>query len=132
MGSLQIQFEVAGSSSWPADLGVRLSIVSGSLPPAFQIPAYALVASQGTLYFAGGDDPSQPMDFTLQANAVDSAGNESSPIEVHVTDPGRQSSGCSFAGQSRHDSSLFGIFTTVGLLGLSLFRALRRRYWCIE
>jgi len=127
VGSLELQFEAAGASAWPADLGVRLSLLGGSLPPPFQIPAYALVATQGTLNFAGGDDPSQPMDFTLQATAVDSAGNESSPIEVHVTDPGRQSSGCSFAGKPSHDSTLWGSFASFCLLGLSLIRALRMR-----
>jgi len=127
VGSLQLQFEVAGSSSWPTDLGVRLSLGGGSLPPAFQIPAYALVATQGTLNFSGGDDPSQPMDFTLQARAVDSTGNESSPIEIHVTDSGRQSGGCSFAGKPSHDSKLWGSFVGLCLLGWSLFRTLRIR-----
>ena len=127
VGSLQIQFEIPGSSSWPADLGVRLSLLSGSLPLAFQIPAYALVATQGTLYFAGGDDPSQPMDFTLQASSVDGAGNESSPIAVHVTDPGRQSSGCSFAGKPGRAATHWGSLAANCLLGLSLFRVLRLR-----
>ncbi len=117
-----MQFEIPGSSSWPADLGVRLSLLSGSLPPAFQIPAYALVATQGTLYFADGDDPSQSMDFTLQANSVDGAGNESLPIEVHVTDPGRQSSGCSFVGKPSRAATLWGSLAGFCLLGLSLFR----------
>jgi hypothetical protein len=125
VGSLHLQFEIVGSSSWPADLGVRLSLVGGSLPPAFQGPEYALVAPQGTLDFSGGDDPSQPMDFTLQARAVDSAGNESSPIEVHLTDSGR-SGGCSFAGKASRGSTLWNAFFGL-LLGGALFRTLRRR-----
>jgi hypothetical protein len=122
-----MQFNIPGSSAWPAELGVRLSLLSGSLPAAFQIPAYALVATHGTLYFAGGDDPSQPMDFTLRANSVDSAGNESSSIEVHVTDPGRQSSGCSFVGMPSRAGTLWGASVAFFLLGVSLFRVLRLR-----
>jgi hypothetical protein len=125
VGRLHLQFGIVGSPSWPADLGVRLTLARGSLPPAFEIPAYALVAPEGTLDFSGGDDPSQPMDFTLQASAVDSAGNESSPIEVHVTDSGK-SGGCSFAGKPSRGGTLWSAFCGV-LLGWSLFRTLRRR-----
>jgi hypothetical protein len=107
---MEIRFQLGDASSWPADLGIRLSLIGGSLPPAFQIPAYALVTTQGALDFAGGDDPSLPIDFALQAVTVDSSGNESTPSEVHVSDSGKKSSGCSFTGKApRQAAAFFGV-----------------------
>jgi hypothetical protein len=124
IGHLGLSFRATNLSEWPDNLGIMLSLEKGAFPPAFPIPSYPMVASQGTLLFAGPDDPAQSIDFTLQAVAVDSSGNASSPIAVHVSDPGRQS-GCAFFG--RPSAGRAGSF--VLFLGLCLVasRALRRR-----
>jgi hypothetical protein len=124
VGSLTLQFLQADGSFWPPDLGVRLAVVRGVLPQAFTIPSYPLLTAQGALYFAGGDDPSQSVDFTLEAAAVNAGGVEAPPIEIHVSDAGR-GSGCAIGGRAgRPDSvALLGL----ALCGLALARARRRQ-----
>jgi len=125
VGTLVLSFQAADSSAWPSNLGVRLSLEKGDFPPAFPIPPYPLATSDGSLAFAGQDDPSKPIDFTLQAVAVDSSGNESAPTEVHVSDPGRQSTGCSFSGNASGVES--GYRTLLVGLSLIVFGAIQKR-----
>jgi len=96
VGRLTLQFSRADGSALPDSVGIRLTVAQGRLPQAFTIPTYPLLTTQGLLAFAGGDDPSQPIDFTLQATGVGAGGAESAPIDIHVNDPG-QSSGCAMA-----------------------------------
>jgi hypothetical protein len=122
VGRLTLQIARADGSTWPADIGVRLAVVRGTLAEAFAIPSYPLLTTEGMLGFAGGDDPSQPIDFTLQAAAVNAGGVESSPIEIHVSDGGR---GCAIGGPAGRP----GLVALAGLvlLGLALARTRERR-----
>lgn len=131
IGSLVLQFTQSDGSAWPDDVGVRLSVVRGALPQTFPIPDYPvltfaipdypMLTTQGSLDFAGGDDPAQAIDFTLRATGVNAGGVESAPIEIHVSDSGR-SSGCSMSGAEP------GWALPVGLALCALaFRRARRR-----
>ena len=124
VGSLTLQFAEADGTPWPTEFGVHLALERGVLPQAFTIPSEPLTTSAGALSFAGGDDPAQPIDFTLQATGVNAGGIESTPIEVHVSDPG-SSCACAIGRAKRTPPSFF-----VGVLffGLVIRRARRGTY----
>jgi hypothetical protein len=124
IGSLTLQLAQTDGSTWPADVGVRLAVVRGALPQAFEIPSYPLLTTQGVLYFAGGDDPSQPIDFTLQATAVNTGGVESAPIEIRVSEAGH-GSGCAIVGRAGRPDVV--ALAGLALCGLALLRARRGR-----
>lgn len=88
VGSLTLRFGEADGTPWPADVGIRLALLRGTLPQTFTITSDPLVTTDGALSFSGGDDPSQSFEFTLQAVGVNAGGVESAPVEVHVTDSG--------------------------------------------
>jgi hypothetical protein len=123
VGFLTLQLIPADGSAWPADIGVRLAVGDGAPPQAFTIPTYPLQTTDGTLGFAGGDDPSEPIDFRLQAAAVNAGGVESAPIEVHVSAPGR---GCTCAIGGGGSRSGIASLACLALCGLLFTRARRR------
>lgn len=104
-------------------MGVALALVRGTMPAAFPIPTHALQTGDGSLIFAGGDDPSQAIDFTLLATAVNRGGTQSAPIEVHIVDGGKSSSGCA-VDQGHSRSGAVPIVLAVLALALT---GLRRR-----
>jgi hypothetical protein len=79
-GSLAIRV-LANDDVTPAnDIGYRLAVVAGTLPPSFYIPVDQpthVPVSDGALVFNWNDgtDDHPPIDFTLQVIAIDSAGN---------------------------------------------------------
>lgn len=124
VGSLTIKLAPSDGSPWPANVGVSLTLVRGTMPGAFPIPSYPLQTSDGSLIFAGGDDPSQAIDFTLQATAVNRVGTPSAPIEIHIVGGAKGSSGCSFAGGSGRSGV---VLVTLMLLLLAFARSRRSR-----
>jgi hypothetical protein len=130
VGSMTLQFVQVDGSRWPAGVGVRLAVTRGALPQAFAVPSYPLLTTEGELYFGGGDDPSQPMDFTLQATAVNAGGVESLPIEIHVSDAGR-GSGCAIGGRAG-GNGIVVVLACLALCGLALARARRRGPDCFQ
>jgi len=99
IGFLTLRFVRADGAIWPADVGVRLTVERPLLPQPFTFPTYPFLTTEGTLLFAGGDDPSRPIDIPLQAVAVNAGGVESAPIEVQISEPGR-TSGCAIGGDA--------------------------------
>ena len=75
------------------------------------------MVDSGNMIFAGGDDPAQPIDFTVQATTVDEYGVESAPITIHVTSAEKSDGGCSFAQHAKAPPTallfLFGLFLVV-------------------
>jgi MYXO-CTERM domain-containing protein len=67
-------------------IGYRVSLASGTLPPNFSLPTTAVdpIAGFVRLYFNADTD--MGFDFILQVVAIDLAGNESAPQTVRVTD----------------------------------------------
>jgi hypothetical protein len=106
VGSLTIKLAPADGTTWPANVGVSLALVRGTMPGAFPIPTHGMQTSDGSLIFAGGDDPSQAIGFTVQATAVNRVGTQSAPIEIHIVGGARGSSGCTVAGGHRHSRAV--------------------------
>lgn len=121
VGHLELRFVQADGSAWPADYGIRVTVTSDSPPGPFTIPSYPMVTTNGALFFGAGDDPSLPIDFRLAAVAVNAAGVESTPVEIHVSDGGR--GGCAVGGGARDVPAV--AVAAVVVLGLALAR--RRR-----
>lgn len=127
VGSIQLDFELAGTT-WPDTMGIRLRVLNGDLPRRMILPDVPLKVTNGSLSFAFSDDPAQPMDVTLQATTVDSTGNESSPISIHVVSAGNRSEGgCSFSSLSQTTSG-FAIF----FLGLIFFASVKIRLYLMN
>jgi len=121
VGYLEIKLQAGDSGTWPATLGVGLSLVAGTLPTAFPVmPDYPLAPIQGSLYFAGQDDPSQSIDFTLRAVAVDGAGTESTPVDIRVFSPGNGGGGCSLLAHAPSPGPFPCILSIGFLLGAGL------------
>jgi uncharacterized protein (TIGR03382 family) len=85
----------------PAEkLGFLVSVVGGKLPQGLDVPAeplrLPLPGQQIVLsWLDGASDDQEPFDFTLSVVALDLAGNESAPVEVHVSNDG--GGGCNIA-----------------------------------
>lgn len=124
VGFLTIKLAPANGSSWPANVGVGLTLVSGTMPRAFPIPSYPLQTNDGTLRFAGGDDPSQDIDFTLRALALNRVGTSSPPIKIHIVGGARGSSGCALV---RGPMRFGAVPVTLALLLLVFARPRRSR-----
>ena len=83
----------------PADqLGYRLTLKSGTLPPGMDLPTGAVrarpidPARPPQLLLAwvdGATNRQEAIDFTLSIAAVDLAGNAGEPIDLRVADPGQ-------------------------------------------
>ncbi len=126
MGSVTLQVQTEEGQPWPSDVGLRVRVVKGSLPTGIAIPDHALTVGQGTVVFSGGDNAKQPLDFTLSLVAVDLAGQESQPAEVHLTDRGcDDDGGCSIGQQPSSPSH--PLTTVILVLGLALAIGIRLR-----
>jgi hypothetical protein len=96
LGSVAVRFRLAGGASWPSDVGLLISHVSGEFP-WFQPPmastsagtGWVLLPVNGSVSFLGPDDPRQPLNVHLVARVLDCQGATSAPIDVVITDPGR-------------------------------------------
>ena len=123
LGRVQLKFGLSDVEPWPADLGLRVRVIDGTLFQDVQPPAFPLVADLGEMVLFGGDNPDQAMNCTLRVTAVDRYGNESDPIDVPISDP--NDAGCTIARGPSHDpGSLFGI---IGLCAAALTIARRAR-----
>ena len=96
LGSVAVQFRLAGSMSWPGDVGVLINHVSGEfpwfLPPVASTSAgsgWLLGTAEGRVSFFGPDDPREPLDVHLVARLIDCTGATSAPNDVVIADPGR-------------------------------------------
>lgn len=125
VGSLTIKLAPADGTTWPANVGVSLALVRGTMPGAFPIPTHAMQTGDGSLIFAGGDDPSQAIDLAVQATAVNRIGTQSAPIEIHIVDGGKTSSGCTIAGDPRRSGAV-PVMLALSVLALA---HLRRKRW---
>lgn len=77
----------------PEELGYRLLLVRGELPPSMRAAVGVPLAAGRVLYLRPGFDELPRLDVELAAVAIDAAGNESAP-----TDPFRiQFDGCTLA-----------------------------------
>ena len=127
IGSVTLQVQLADAQPWPTNVGLRVSVVQGSLPTGITIPDYPLTIDQGAVTFAGGDNAKQSLDFTLSLVSVDLTGRESLPTEVHLTDRGcnDDGGGCSIA-QGLSPPTGFPTIVTV-VLGFVLAVRMRLR-----
>jgi hypothetical protein len=78
-------------------LGYLVSLVRGQLPEGLALPpqTFALPGPnrEMTLFWLDGNtDDQESFDFTLSVVAIDLAGNESAPMQVHIGNDGK---GCS-------------------------------------
>jgi hypothetical protein len=121
LGSVKLKFGLSDVQPWPADLGLRVRVIDGTLFQGVQPPAFPLVADLGEIVLLGGDKPDEAVNCTLRVTAVDRHGNESAPVDVPISDP--NDAGCTIArGPSGHHGSLFGI---IGLCAAALIIARR-------
>lgn len=100
LGSARLRFHLAGSSAWPADVGVLLTLREGQssyfAPPLSTIAGtsgWLLLPQSGSVRLFGPDDPRTPLALRLEARAVDCSGALSAPTEVLITHPGRSDAG---------------------------------------
>ncbi|HTV22781.1 MAG TPA: hypothetical protein VMG12_29025, partial [Polyangiaceae bacterium] len=99
LGHLDLGFRWGDSDEWPSDIRILLTVEDGEVPWTLFLPpltttefgpSWVKLTETGRLSFVGQDDPSQPLDITLSARALDCSGAASSPIEIRITDPGRE------------------------------------------
>lgn len=100
LGSARLRFHLAGSSTWPADVGVLLTLREGQssyfAPPVTSIAGtsgWLLLPQSGAVRLFGPDDPRRPLALRLEARAVDCSGALSAPTEVLIAHPGRGDAG---------------------------------------
>jgi MYXO-CTERM domain-containing protein len=105
----------------PDRIGYRFSLVNGTLPANLVLRTTAIEPVAGVLRLFFPDDTGS-FDFTLQVVAVDLAGNESAPQNVHVVNA--EPSDCSIGHTPDRQRGL--VFVTLALLLL----AGRRRRRC--
>jgi uncharacterized protein (TIGR03382 family) len=120
IGSITLSFVLDDGASVPDDSGIALTVVEGELPPRLHLSGEPYAHDHGTLFFAFQDHPEQAFAFTLEARAVDAAGNQSEPTEVIVTGHPRASDGCAVSGEIGGSSAL-------ALFGATLLLMRRRR-----
>ena len=100
LGGIQFRVSATDDRTFPRNLGYRIVSVGGTLPNGFQLPDWAVRATQfdstgiGSIAIAwndGATDVQEPFDFRVVVIAVDLAGNKSAPSEtLRVTHPGRK------------------------------------------
>ncbi|MEL6343592.1 MAG: GlyGly-CTERM sorting domain-containing protein [Myxococcota bacterium] len=108
IGSLEISFlagedeeapeqSITGGADPQLGVGYRFAVVDGLGPIGLGVPSRPMEmffrdgrASTSFTWIDGASDIQEPFDLTLRVWAVDLAGNESDPIDVVITDPGKQ------------------------------------------
>jgi hypothetical protein len=81
-GTVRIDLAPSADEATPAsELGYRLMLVRGELPPSLASMVGVTLADDGPLYLRPSFDEMPGLDITLAAIAVDAAGNESAPTE---------------------------------------------------
>jgi hypothetical protein len=100
MGSLGIRGAATDDVSPASGIGYRFNVVAGAIPSGFTLPVgpTKIYVEDGEIWFSwddGATDDQEDIDFTLSVVALDTAGNESAPQMVTVSDhPGF---GCAIA-----------------------------------
>jgi hypothetical protein len=85
IGSIQLTLGLSDDTFAADQIGVRLRLKDGSLPPGLALPPDPIVHDSGMVLLAFPDDPDQRYSFTLAVSAIDGARNESEPTDVVVT-----------------------------------------------
>ena len=112
-----------GADAWddqtpPEKLAYRVEALSGDSPLDYYDEPMAYMR------FLWVGDVERPLDFEVRVRAVDEAGNESNPMDVHVVDGvGSSANGCHI-GRSMHGA----IPGWLSLL-VAMMWAVRRRGW---
>ncbi len=106
LGSTRLRFHLlaegvepgsaAEGSTWPADVGLLLTLREGQsgyfAPPPTMIAGtsgWLLLPQAGVVRLFGPDDPQAPLALLLEARAVDCSGALSAPVAVQISHPGR-------------------------------------------
>jgi MYXO-CTERM domain-containing protein len=127
-GVVVLTFGASDDDRTPAAaLGYRVTQVSGSGPLDLPLEAVRANGDLVLVWTDGATDDQEPLDFTLAVVAVDLAGNESAPTEVHVTDPGSEAVALPPCGAIAQGSGCVDASAAGALLGFGALGGLRRR-----
>jgi hypothetical protein len=126
LGIIYITAHATDDMTPPEEIGYRLSLESGMLPPGLTLPPDAIrpgePSDQLLLYWSDqGDGVEEPFAFTVRIAAVDLAGNESAPQLLLIADEPSGHAACAVA---RGRFSLPGL---AGIAALAVLLATRRR-----
>ncbi len=124
-GSFEVSTDASDDVSEARDLGFELTLVRGTLP--FKLPAGPVIGvdsfrQAGKLTDTTLDDGSD-YDATVSIRVLDSAGNRSEPIEVHVSGAG--DGGCSLGRRRGGQGASWTI--ALMLVGYALRRSTKSR-----
>jgi hypothetical protein len=127
VGTISFPAAATDDMTPPERIGYRLSLSSGTLPAGLTLPAGAIEqGAQPTIFIHwddGATDNQDGIDFTLDIVAIDSAGNESAPRTLRVSDdPG---SGCAIVRPHMLHNGLAPLI--VSTLAMLLLTARRRQ-----
>ncbi len=95
VGTLRVVVSALDDHTPGRDLRFRVEVVEGTAPIRFLAEAVAAI-DEDQLFFTwmdGASEEQEPLRFLVRLRAVDGAGNESSPLDLWVEDPGRQVEG---------------------------------------
>lgn len=108
IASIQLAWTPGGDDTTAdGDLGVRVRVVSGTAPeglwPVDDAVETGAAGSFTLTWIDGATDDQEALDFVVEVTELDRAGNESTPVEVHVTHAGasesdKDASGCAVVG----------------------------------
>lgn len=126
VGSYIVTLRASDDQTPSADLAVQLELVKGNLP--FSLPEGAVIDEprfrrEGEVSVSFGDDGSA-YDAIVAVRVMDSSGNLSEAIEVHVS--GDDVGGCAFSRRPAGGSAGVALAMTLALLARRRQKALHR------
>lgn len=87
IGFIDVSLALADDHAKAEAIGVKLSLASGILPVGVNLPTEPILLRNGAFELVWVDtDPTSNIQFELDVVAIDTAGNESAPTRVQVTD----------------------------------------------